>query len=121
MKSFKVSRLFLSAMEVFIAFICFISVASGNEVLSSKNQLKIKNAASFPLKVIWSELNVQNYLLSINQTTVEGIFLHPEVAERKIVAISVIGSKQTDSKLLLDFCLKLLYANVSCLISLMSH
>ena len=43
----------------------------------------------------------------------ESILLHPEVKDRKIVVVSVIGAFRKGKSFLMDYCLRFMYANVS--------
>ena len=45
---------------------------------------------------------------SLNDT-----FMHPEVKDRKIVAISIIGAFRKGKSFLMDYALRYMYANVS--------
>ena len=49
----------------------------------------------------------------VNKATLNDIFDHPEVKNRKIVTFSVIGAFRKGKSFLLDYCLRFLYANVS--------
>lgn len=40
-------------------------------------------------------------------------FLHPDVANRKIVVISIVGALRKGKSFFLNYCLRFLYANVS--------
>lgn len=44
---------------------------------------------------------------------IDRIFLHPEVRDRKIVVLSIIGDYRKGKSFFLDYCLRFLYANVS--------
>lgn len=50
----------------------------------------------------------------INEKNLKKIFEHPDVKNRKIVAFSVIGAYRKGKSFFLDYCLRFLYANVSC-------
>lgn len=52
-----------------------------------------------------------NYV--INHATLNDIFDHPDVKKRKIVTFSVIGAFNKKKRLILDYSLRYLYANVS--------
>lgn len=43
----------------------------------------------------------------------ESILLHPEVINRKIVVVSIIGAFRKGKSFLMDYCLRFMYANVS--------
>lgn len=44
---------------------------------------------------------------------IDRILLHPEVRDRKIVVISIIGEYRKGKSFFLGYCLRFLYANVS--------
>ena len=44
---------------------------------------------------------------------IERVFLHPDVKDRKVVVLSIIGAYRKGKSFLLDYCLRFLYANVS--------
>lgn len=48
-----------------------------------------------------------------NFKALETIFLHPEVRNRKIVLLSIVGTYRKGKSFFLDYCLRYLYANVS--------
>jgi hypothetical protein len=70
------------------------------------------HAHGFPIDVV-KLLLPGNQTLSINNKALNDIFLHSEVANRKIVAVSVGGFLRKDKKILLDYFLRFMYANVS--------
>jgi atlastin len=41
------------------------------------------------------------------------IFLHPDVADRNVIVISIVGAFRTGKSFILSYFLKYLYANVS--------
>lgn len=49
----------------------------------------------------------------INNTALDEIFLHPEVKDRKIVAVSIIGAFRKGKSFLMDYGLRYMYGNVS--------
>ena len=55
-----------------------------------------------------------NKKVVINEKNLRKIFEHPDVKDRKIVAFSVIGALRKGKSFFLDYCLRFLYANVSC-------
>jgi Guanylate-binding protein, N-terminal domain len=57
--------------------------------------------------------NAANETITVNYTAIDGVFLHPEVAQRKIVAVSIIGAFRKGKSFMMDYCLRFMYANVS--------
>jgi atlastin len=50
----------------------------------------------------------------VNDGLLERIFLHPEVKNRSVVVFSIVGAFRQGKSFFLDYCLRFLYANVSC-------
>ena len=46
---------------------------------------------------------------------IDKLFVHPEIQDRKIVILSVIGAFRGGKSFFLDYCLRFLYAHVSIL------
>jgi Guanylate-binding protein, N-terminal domain len=51
--------------------------------------------------------------VNVDYKKIESTFDHPEVADRKIVAVSVIGALRKGKSFLMAYCLRFMYANVS--------
>lgn len=51
--------------------------------------------------------------LSVSCDTLEKMLLHPDVKDRKIVAVSIIGAFRRGKSFVLNYGLRFLYANVS--------
>lgn len=49
----------------------------------------------------------------IDNAELEKIFLHPEVKNRKVVVLSIIGAFRRGKSFFLDYCLRFMYAHVS--------
>lgn len=49
----------------------------------------------------------------VNSATLEKLFNHPEVRDRKIVIMSIIGPFRKGKSFFLDYCLRYLYSHVS--------
>jgi atlastin len=49
----------------------------------------------------------------IQEDTISQIILHPEVKDRKIVSLSIVGAFRKGKSFLLDYMLRYLYATVS--------
>lgn len=61
---------------------------------------------------------VDNGTLEINGRCLEILLLHPEVKNRKVVVVSIVGAFRQGKSFFLDYCLRYLYANVSEIIRL---
>ena len=49
----------------------------------------------------------------IDNAELDKMFLYPEVKNRKVVVLSIIGAFRKGKSFFLDYCLRFLYANVS--------
>lgn len=54
-----------------------------------------------------------NSTFEFDKTALEGLLLHPEVRDRKIVSLAILGAFRRGKSFFLDYCLRYLYANVS--------
>lgn len=55
----------------------------------------------------------ENEEVIIDVQSLNDTFMHPEVKDRKIVAISIIGAFRKGKSFLMDYALRYMYANVS--------
>lgn len=51
--------------------------------------------------------------VEFNKAELEGLLLHPEVKNRKVVIMSIVGAFRKGKSFFMDYCLRFLYANVS--------
>lgn len=51
--------------------------------------------------------------LEFNKNELESLLLHPEVKDRKVVVLSIVGAFRKGKSYFLDYCLRYLYGNVS--------
>jgi atlastin len=58
-------------------------------------------------------IRFNNSSLEFAKGDLEALLLHPEVANRKIVLLSIVGAFRRGKSFFLDYCLRYLYANVS--------
>jgi atlastin len=61
-------------------------------------------------------IKFNNASLEFEKGELEALLLHPEVANRKIVLLSIVGAFRRGKSFFLDYCLRYLYANVSFII-----
>lgn len=62
-----------------------------------------------PLSVI----SFKNSSVEFNKAALDGLLLNPEVRNRKIVVLSIVGAFRKGKSFFLDYCLRFLYGNVS--------
>lgn len=53
--------------------------------------------------------------LDFDRAKLDGLLLHPEVKDRKVVLISIVGAFRKGKSFFLDYCLRYMYGNVSLL------
>lgn len=86
-----------------------------NHFFSSKSDFKMTSNHQHPHG---STVNILKFNdskeIQVENVEIEKIFLHPEVKNRKIVVCSIIGAFRRGKSFFLDYCLRFLYANVSC-------
>lgn len=51
--------------------------------------------------------------ITVDNAIFDTIFLHPDVADRKVVVISIVGALRKGKSFFLNYCLRFMYANVS--------
>ena len=49
----------------------------------------------------------------VDNNALDRIFLHPEVKNRKVVIVSIVGAFRKGKSFFMDYCLRFMYANVS--------
>jgi len=54
----------------------------------------------------------------VDDSEFDKIFNHPEVQDRKVVVLSIIGAFRGGKSFFLDYCLRFLYAHVSIIVNL---
>ena len=60
-----------------------------------------------------SLMSFHNGSIVVDYKKISEIFLHPEVADRKIVVVSIVGAFRKGKSFFMDYCLRFMYANVS--------
>lgn len=88
------------------------------QVLTEANV--VKREVSKPKHQYGSSSNILGFEQVGNDTNVvvdnkalDQIFLHPEVENRKVVIVSIIGAFRKGKSFFMDYCLRFMYANVS--------
>ena len=54
-----------------------------------------------------------NSSFEFDKAALEGLLLHHDVRDRKIVSLAILGAFRRGKSYFLDYCLRYLYANVS--------
>jgi len=54
-----------------------------------------------------------NHSIIVDYDRIDELLLHPEVADRKVAVVSIIGAFRKGKSFLMDYCLRFMYANVS--------
>lgn len=54
-----------------------------------------------------------NSNIEFDKEALEGLLLHPDVKDRKIISLAILGAFRKGKSFFLDYCLRYLYANVS--------
>jgi atlastin len=65
--------------------------------------------AGTPITIV----KIENSTIKFDKPSLDGLLLHPEVRDRKIVFLSILGAFRKGKSFFLDYCLRYLYANVS--------
>jgi atlastin len=60
-----------------------------------------------------SVLKFSSSTLEFDKAALESLLLHPQVKDRKIVVLSIVGAFRKGKSFFLDYCLRFLYGNVS--------
>lgn len=74
---------------------------------------EVKNDEKHPYGDPVSLMSIIKDTVQVDYPKIETTFNHPEVADRKIVAVSVIGALRKGKSFLMAYCLRFMYANVS--------
>lgn len=65
----------------------------------------------FPLPLM--EISPVNHSITVDYEAIDRMFSSPEIADRKMVAVSVIGALRKGKSFFMNYCLRYMYANVS--------
>jgi Guanylate-binding protein, N-terminal domain len=86
---------------IFVALLLIFSVAISSGA-SSSNRLSGEQILS----------KNGNGSFSVNYKSISSVLMHPEVRNRKIVAISIVGALRKGKSFFMNYCLRFMYANV---------
>lgn len=102
-----------SLILIIVGVFCFSLVSWCEDVDFSENFAPgEKHEHEFGRSVILVEFDQENSTASINLETLEAIFLHQEVKDRRIVVVTIVGALRKGKSFFLDYCLRYMYANV---------
>lgn len=76
----------------------------------SSFSLKLKKYPGEALRIQYADEKGEP---KIDYKSLDKLFLHPDVKDRKIVAVSIAGSYRKGKSFFLGYCLRFLYSNVS--------
>ena len=62
-----------------------------------------------PLNIV----QIVNSKVEYDKGALEGLFLHPDVKDRNIIFLSIVGAFRRGKSFFLGYCLRYLYAHVS--------
>jgi Guanylate-binding protein, N-terminal domain len=103
---------------IFFVGLTVIKAAEGNSTTENNKVSSIfYELKGIPLNLLWvTEEEKDNFTgqIVVNFMALGAILLHSEVTNRKIVVVSITGPIKTGKSFLMNYCLRFLYANVSC-------
>ena len=101
----------------FLKFILIaISLCGANDSLEQTLIYPVKQDVLKPKHNYGKAVSILSFdgrKMTTNDELRESILLHPEVKDRKIVVVSIIGAFRKGKSFLVDYCLRFMYANVS--------
>ena len=74
---------------------------------------KSKHQYGSPLNLVTFEKDGDKSKMVIHHNNLDKIFLQPEVENRKVVIVSIVGIFRQGKSFFMDYCLRFMYANVS--------
>ena len=86
-------------------------LAKANVVKRQVN--KPKHSYGIPSNILSFEKVGNDTKVIVDENALDQILLHPEVKNRKIVVVSIIGAFRKGKSFFMDYCLRFMYANVS--------
>ena len=75
------------------------------------------SSLQFPGNPVYLSWITKTNTNEIDLDALDRLFLHPEVQHRKISIVSILGPSKLGKSVLLDYCLRYLYANVSIMLN----
>lgn len=74
---------------------------------------KSKHQYGSPLTIFGFEQDGDGTKVVVDYKTLDTIFLNPEVKNRKVVMVSIVGAFRKGKSFFLNYCLRFMYGNVS--------
>lgn len=94
-------------------FLIVLNMGMASDDFTNKT-VQIKHPFGIPASIItFNVQNQDNSSIQVNYEALDSILLHPEVKDRQIVVISIVGAFRKGKSYFLNYCLRFLYANVS--------
>ena len=94
-----------------ITFLVNSEFVSSNYFSDEEDEAEKSHPYGKPQSLMW--IDKENHSIMVDYDTISNIFSNEELADRKIVSVSVIGALRKGKSFLLDYCLRYMYANVS--------
>lgn len=92
------------------SFVTICVVLSCLCLLSVSEQDKSSHKHGKPLNTVY--LKSKDNAMTIDYDVIDQLLTQPEVKDRKIVVVTIVGD-QKDKSFFLDYCVRFMYANVS--------
>lgn len=101
------------SLILFINYVGFAGFAEGLDFdFGSYDDEEDSNVHPYGTPLNIMSIN-NNETIQVDYDSVDRIFLHPDVADRKVVVISIVGALRKGKSFFLDYCLRFMYGNVS--------
>lgn len=92
----------------------FIFLIVVNLGIANDSEKAIENPFGVPASIItFDDQKLDNSTIKVDYEALDLILLHPDVKDRQIVVVSIVGAFRKGKSYFLNYCLRFLYANVS--------
>lgn len=100
-------------MNILILFVILVSSLSWcNSIETNKPDCDNTDDGT-PLSIVkFDKIVDKNCTAVIDYDALNQVLMHPEVKDRKIVVVSIVGALKKGKTFFLDYCLRFMYANV---------
>ena len=83
-------------------------------IASEDFKTTIEHPFGIPTGIItFDDQQLDNSTIKVDYEALDLILLHPDVKDRQIVVVSIVGAFRKGKSYFLNYCLRFLYANVS--------
>ena len=104
----------LNKVLLIFMFVFLLELQGLTDANKVKRQVnKPKHQYGSPSNILGFEPVGDDTEVIVNDNALDQILLHPEVKNRKIVVVSIIGAFRKGKSFFMDYCLRFMYANVS--------